>query len=66
MNATTKSTVDNAERILINTKELQGLLGCGRASAVDIGISAQARVQRGSRVLWNRKKIVRYIDIISE
>lgn len=66
MNATTKSTSEVSERILLNTAELQNLLGCGRASAVDIGNSAHTRVQRGKRVLWNHKRIVKYIDMVSE
>lgn len=41
-------------------------LRCGRKTAVDIGTSANARIQVGKRVLWNLKKIQQYIDSISE
>ena len=41
MNATTKPSLHNAERLLIDQKEFQDLLGCGHARAVGLGISAQ-------------------------
>ena len=66
MRATTpgKSGID--ERIVINTDELQAMLGCGRPKTVEIGRAAGARIQCGRRVLWNVKKIQKYLDSLSE
>lgn len=50
----------------VDTKELQEMLSCGRATAVQIGICANARIQIGRRVLWNVRKINDYLDSISE
>lgn len=63
MNATKKS--DKTEVILIDTNELQTQLGCGRCSAVKLGMQAKARVEIGRRVLWNRQKIAEYTYQIS-
>ena len=63
MNATKKS--NRTDRILIDTTELQEQLGCGRGSAVKLGMEAEARVEIGRRVLWNRQKIAEYTYKIS-
>ena len=65
MNKTTESNLDISQKILINTKELQLLLSCGRFSAVKIGEDAEARIDVGKRVLWNRKKIEKYLGDIA-
>lgn len=55
------------DRITINTMELQELLGCGRPTATQIGLAANAKVNIAkNRVLWNAKKIQQYIDSVSE
>ncbi len=61
MQRTTASKIALSQKFLINTKELQELLSCGRYSAVKIGTDAGARVEIGKRVLWNRAKIERYV-----
>ena len=53
------------ERIAVNTKELQAMLGCGRKTAVDIGEQAGAKIQIGRRVLWNPIVVKEYIAQIS-
>lgn len=53
------------ERIAVNTKELQAILGCGRKTAVDIGEQAGAKIQIGRRVLWNPIVVKEYIAQIS-
>ena len=53
------------ERIAVNTKELQAMLGCGRKTAVDIGEQAGAKIQIGRRVLWNPIIVKEYIAQIS-
>ena len=50
----------------VDTKELQEMLSCGRATAVQIGNDACARIQIGRRVLWNVRKVNSYLDSISE
>lgn len=57
MNKTMESEIEISQKILLNTQELQILLSCGRFSAVKIGQDAEARIEVGKRVLWNRKKI---------
>lgn len=65
MNRTTESELDISKKILVNTKELQILLSCGRFSAIKIGENAEARIEVGKRVLWNRKKIEKYLKDIA-
>ena len=65
MNKTIQSDLDISKKILLNTKELQIMLSCGRFSAVKLGEDAQARVEVGKRVLWNRKKIEKYLENIA-
>ena len=64
MNETVKSPVSE-NRKAVDTVELQAMLGTGRKTAVDIGTAAGARIQFGRRVMWNVKKIERYLDSIS-
>lgn len=65
MNSTTQFLINLENKILLNTKELQAVLGCGRASAIKIGTCAQARVEIGRRVLWSYAKVNKYIKEIS-
>lgn len=52
--------------LTVDTEQLQELLNCGRKTAVEIGIAAEARITVGRRVLWNVRRIERYLDTISE
>ena len=61
----TSAIADNAN-IAITTEELMNRLQSGRTTAVAIGKSAGARIQVGRRVLWNVKKIQKYLDAVSE
>lgn len=65
MHKTSESELYISQKILITTKELQEMLSCGRYSAVKIGTDAIARVDVGKRVLWNRKKIEKYLSDIA-
>ena len=65
MNATRKAGVIG-ERKTVDTAGLQEMLSSGRKTAVEIGIAANARITVGRRVLWNVKKIQKYLDAISE
>jgi hypothetical protein len=63
---TTRGEMLLKEKITIDTGELQQVLSCGRATAVDIGTKAGARIQIGKRVLWNVDRLKNYLDSISE
>ena len=52
--------------LTVSTKGLQCLLSAGRATAVEIGTAAGARVAVGRRVQCNDSKIQKYMDEISE
>ena len=55
-----------SDRLAINTKELQSYCGCGRDTAIKIGLIAKAKIQIGRRVLWNVEKVQEYLNNISE
>jgi len=48
--------------LTVDTSKLQQMLCCGRATAVKIGILANAKVQIGKRVLWNVNCVQQYLD----
>ena len=52
--------------LTVDTPRLMELLQCGRATAVQIGNEAEAKITIGRRVLWNISKIREYLDEISE
>lgn len=52
----------NTEKLLVNTKELQEMLSCGRHTAEWIGNDADAKVQIGRAVRWKVKKIEKYLE----
>lgn len=54
------------EALLVDTRTLQRITGCGRDAATKIGNDAGARVRVGKRLLWNVEKIKAYISRISE
>ena len=60
------SAIANNSNITITTEELMNRLQAGRTTAVSVGNAAGARIQIGRRVLWNVKKIQKYLDTISE
>lgn len=51
----------NTDKLLVTTKELQGLLSCGYHTAQAIGTSAGARVQLGRAVRWRIRDIEKYL-----
>lgn len=58
--------VVSTSNLAVSTEGLQCLLSAGRATAVEIGMAAGARVSVGRRVLWNVSKVQKYLDEISE
>lgn len=57
---------DVTRKLAVDTKELQSMCCCGRDTATKIGMSANARLQFGKRVLWNVEKVQAYLDKVSE
>jgi hypothetical protein len=57
--------IECKDRLAITTERLQGVLDCGRPTAVEIGTLAKARIEVGRRVLWNVGKIQKYLDSIA-
>ena len=49
------------EKLLVNTKELQTMLSCGRHTAERIGMEADARIQIGRAVRWKVQNIEEYL-----
>jgi len=66
MQKTAESSLDIAQKLLLNTQELQAVLSCGYASAVKLGMDARAKVCVGKRVLWNKHKVQEYLNNISD
>lgn len=59
------ATIECNSRLAVDTKELQGMLCCGRDTAVKIGQEAEAKMKFGSRVLWNVAKVQEYLNTMS-
>ncbi|MDF2950696.1 MAG: hypothetical protein K0S18_279 [Anaerocolumna sp.] len=50
--------------LTVDTPTLQKMLCCGRATAVQIGRLANAKIQIGKRVLWSVDGVQQYLDNI--
>lgn len=61
----TTSFSTNDETLTVDTPHLMEMLQVGRATTVQIGTEAEARIQVGRRILWNTSKIRAYLDDIS-
>ena len=62
-----KTNTSNAENpILYDMATLQANLHCGRFTAEKIAREAGARVSIGKRVLYDRKKIEKYLESVAE
>lgn len=65
MRATNKNeNLSPEKKLAVDTKELQEMLGCGRHTACEMGMRANARIQLGKRVLWNVARIKKYLDSV--
>lgn len=62
MLSTIKSSKD---KLLVDTYDLKLMLGCGRATAVSIGVAAGAKIRINRRVLWNMELVKEYINSIA-
>lgn len=61
----TKKTGDPKNKLTVDIAELQELCGCGRKTAYDIGIQADAVIRIGRRVLFSVPKIEKYLESIT-
>lgn len=52
---------ENAEKILVDMRELRTILSCGRVTAERIAESAGASIKIGKRRLYNVRKIENYL-----
>jgi hypothetical protein len=57
-----KNTTPGAERVLVDLRELQKMLSCGRTVSEKIAAAADASVKIGRRHLYNVDKIKRYVN----
>ena len=57
---------DPDSALLLSVEDLQAYLAVGRATAVKIGEESGARRKIGRRVLYDRRKIVAYVDNLEE
>jgi len=63
MQCTIKS---DKNKLLVDTNDLKLMLGCGRATAVTIGVAAGAKIRINRRVLWSMERVKEYINSIAE
>lgn len=61
MSYTSRDIISPSEKILVNTRELAGLLSIGYNNAADVGERAGAIVKIGNRKLYNVEQIKRYV-----
>lgn len=62
-----KKTLDRDSKkfLTVNADTLAGMLNCGRATAVKIGMDAGAKIQIGRRTLYKVSIIEKYLETIA-
>lgn len=55
----------SGESRLMDTEELRAYTNLGRNNAMKLGEEIGARVQIGRRVLWDRRKIDEYFNLLT-
>ena len=50
----------------MDTEELMSYTGLGRNNAMKLGEEIGSKVRVGKRVLWDRKKIDKYLDELTD
>jgi hypothetical protein len=61
MSHTSSIKIPPSDKILVNTRELAGLLSIGYNNAADVGERAGATVKIGRRKLYNVEQVKHYI-----
>ena len=65
MKKTLEGDNDTKSNLTVNADTLAGMLDCGRATAVKIGVDAGARIQIGRRTLYKVSIVEKYLDSLS-
>lgn len=61
------SQTDNSSTLLtVNTSTLMKMLNCGKPTAVKLGTSAGAKIVIGRKILWNPRRVTKYLDNVCE
>ena len=58
--------IETPTKITVDIKNLQGMLGVGRATAEKVGKEAHAVIKVGRRTLYNVARIENYMDGLSK
>ena len=53
--------MDQRDKIMVTTEELQYMLSCGRRNAEKIGFLAKAEVEIGNYSRWNLEKVREFL-----
>ena len=56
------NSIEDKDRLTVNTDTLAAMLDCGRATAARIGAEAGAKIKIGSRTLYRVPVIEHYLD----
>ena len=65
MRRTLERDKDVKNNLTVNADTLAGMLDCGRATAVKIGVDAGAKIQIGRRTLYKVSIVENYLDALS-
>lgn len=65
MRRTLERDKDVKNNLTVNADTLAGMLDCGRATAVKIGVDAGAKIQIGRRTLYKVSVIEKYLAALS-
>ena len=57
---------DLGQQMLVNTADLQRLLGVGRPAAVKIATEAGAKIPMGRKIMWSVAAVQKHIDSIAD
>lgn len=60
------NVIETPNKITVDIKTLQGMLGVGRDTAMRVGKEAHAVIRVGRRTLYNVAKIENYMEGLSE
>lgn len=58
--------VESDKKITVDIVGLQGMLSCGKNTALAVGKQAGAVIKIGKRTLYNVKKVEEYMNSLSE
>ena len=64
MKARVKENLEGAAIRLMDINELRAYTNLGRNKAMSLGVDAGAKVQIGRRVLYDKERIDKYIDLL--